>query len=74
MSTDISHSHQDFDAGKWREPESYIDLDKLEKREHAWVQRGRFLGCHCHPHTGSMLPRGVNLTGVENGEPVFSKG
>lgn len=53
--------------------ESYVDISKLEKRDHAWVQRGRFLGCHCHPGTGVQLPANVNLVNVKNGEPVFEK-
>jgi hypothetical protein len=53
--------------------ESYIDLSKLEKRQHDWVQRGRYLGCHCHPHTGVMLPQGTNLVNVKDGVPVFEK-
>lgn len=54
--------------------ESYIDLSKLEKREHQWVQRGRFLSCHCHVNIGVQLPDDVNLVGVNNGQPVFTKG
>lgn len=54
--------------------ESYIDLSKLERREHQWVQRGRFLGCHCHEQTGVRLPDDINLVGVKEGQPVFTKG
>jgi hypothetical protein len=53
--------------------EATVDLSKLEKREHRWLQRGRFLGCHCHPGIGTRLPDEVNLVGVNGGEPVFSK-
>ena len=54
--------------------ESYVDLTKLEKREHQWVQRGRFFSCHCHPHTGVQLPDDINLVGVHEGQPIFAKG
>lgn len=50
-----------------------IDLTQFEAQPHEWLQRGRELGCRCHPGRAKFLALGVNLVGIKDGKPVLKK-
>ena len=53
--------------------ETTIDLTQFEPQDHEWLQRGRELGCRCHPGRAKFLPQGVNLVGIKEGKPILKK-